>query len=213
MEVRVAALLMDPVNRSPVVVLREDSGTRILPIWIGEAEAWAIAMEMQGIKRERPMTHDLLKQAIDSLKGRVSRILVTALVANTFYARIVIEQDGTVVSLDARPSDSIALALRSKAPIFVSNSARPGRDHAVRGGALFPAQGAHARGPAQPDQGDEPGGFREVQDLTHENEEGCAGPTRAKVAESPDGHRGFPLPRPPGDGVCHDVRPVQGGGL
>jgi uncharacterized protein len=119
-EVRVAALLMDPVNRSPVVVLREDSGTRILPIWIGEAEAWAIAMEMQGIKRERPMTHDLLKQAIDSLKGRVSRILVTALVANTFYARIVIEQDGIVVSLDARPSDSIALALRSKAPIFVS---------------------------------------------------------------------------------------------
>ncbi len=121
-EVRVAALLMDPVNHSPVVILRENSGSRILPIWIGEAEAWAIAVEMQGAKRERPMTHDLLKLTIESLKGRVSRIAVTGLVANTFYARIYIEQNGTLVSLDARPSDSIALALRFKAPIFVSDA-------------------------------------------------------------------------------------------
>jgi bifunctional DNase/RNase len=120
-EVRVVALLMDPVNHSPVVILRESSGPRILPIWIGEAEAWAIAVEMQGTKRERPMTHDLLKQTIESLKGRVSRIAVTELVANTFYALITIEQNGTQVSLDARPSDSIALALRFKAPIFVSD--------------------------------------------------------------------------------------------
>ncbi len=121
-EVKVAALLMDPANHSPVVILRETQGSRILPIWIGETEAWAIAVEMQGAKRERPMTHDLLKQTIESLKARVSRIAVTELVANTFYARIEIEQDGTHLSLDARPSDSIALALRFKAPIFVSDA-------------------------------------------------------------------------------------------
>lgn len=121
-EVKVVALLMDPANHSPVVILRETGGNRILPIWIGESEAWAIAVEMQGAKRERPMTHDLLKQTIESLKARVSRIAVTELVANTFYARIEIEQNGTHVSLDARPSDSIALALRFKAPIFVSDA-------------------------------------------------------------------------------------------
>ncbi|WP_322512009.1 bifunctional nuclease family protein [Chloroflexus sp.] len=119
------------LTQSRVVVLRETEGNRYLPIWIGQFEADAIAMAIQGHEPQRPMTHDLLKAAIGELDGLVRHIYVNDIRDNTFFARIVIDQAGRTVELDARPSDAIALAERVQAPIFVA-------DHVLeQAGVLF----------------------------------------------------------------------------
>jgi hypothetical protein len=117
-EVTVAHLGLDRTTNAPVVILREKDGTRVLPIWIGPAEASAIAMEMQGIRPPRPMTHDLLKSVILGLGAVVQRIVISALKDKTYFAQLWLAREDHVFQLDARPSDSIALALRVSASIF-----------------------------------------------------------------------------------------------
>lgn len=119
-EVKVGALIMDPNSNTPIVVLKGVEGETILPIWVGAYEANAIALEIEKVAPQRPMTHDLLRNIIVQLGYTVERIVVSDLLDNTFYA--VIEMTGEneqLVSLDARPSDAIALALRVDCPIFV----------------------------------------------------------------------------------------------
>jgi bifunctional DNase/RNase len=120
-EMTVAHLGVDRNTESPVVILREKDGSRVLPIWIGPAEASAIAMELQGVKAARPMTHDLLKQVIVGLGGELRRIVISAVRENTYFAELLIQREDHVFQVDARPSDSIALALRLNAPIFASD--------------------------------------------------------------------------------------------
>ena len=117
-EVKVAHLGLDRQTNTPVVILQEDEGERVLPIWIGPAEASAIAMELAGVKFSRPLTHDLVKQVIIGLGGELNRVVITRVEENTYYAELHIYRNDEVVQVDARPSDSIAVALRLKAPIF-----------------------------------------------------------------------------------------------
>ncbi|MBI3983519.1 MAG: bifunctional nuclease family protein [Gemmatimonadetes bacterium] len=117
-EVRVVHLGIDPATNTPVVILQEADGERVLPIWIGPAEASAIALELQGVKYVRPLTHDLVKQIIVGLGANLRRVLITQVKDNTYYAELHLHRDNHVVQIDARPSDSIAVALRLKAPIF-----------------------------------------------------------------------------------------------
>ena len=119
-EVTVAHLGLDRTSNTPVVILREKEGSRVLPIWIGPAEASAIAMELQGMKAQRPLTHDLLKQVLVGLGGDLRRVFISAVKENTYFAELLIRRDDHVFQVDARPSDSIALALRMRAPIFTS---------------------------------------------------------------------------------------------
>ncbi len=119
-EVKVAGLAIDERSKTPVVILQEIDGTRVLPIWIGPTEAGAIAMELAGKKFQRPLTHDLMKTVIEGLKATVTRVHVTELRENTFYAKVFLARDSEIIAIDARPSDSIALAIRAKAPIFVA---------------------------------------------------------------------------------------------
>jgi bifunctional DNase/RNase len=119
-EMRISGLLLDPVSNMPIVLLREGHGTRSLPIWIGAFEANAIALEMEKVETPRPMTHDLMVSLLGSLGARVARVVVSGLRENTFLAEIVIEAAGRETSVDARPSDALALAIRTGAPIFVT---------------------------------------------------------------------------------------------
>ena len=128
-EVRIRGLMMDPSTRMPIVVLNDLAGEVVLPIWVGLFEANAIALEIEKATTPRPMTHDLLRSAIAGLNARVTRVVVGALREDTFHATIWMDQGGEVVALDARPSDAIALALRSDCPIFVSKQVF---DHARR---------------------------------------------------------------------------------
>lgn len=121
LEVTVSDIGLDRNTNSPVVILRERDGARILPIWIGAAEANAIAMELKGVKAQRPLTHDLLKQIIVGLGGDLRRVVISSVKENTYFAELLIHRDGHVFQVDARPSDSIALALRLNAPIFTSD--------------------------------------------------------------------------------------------
>jgi len=116
----VRGLALDPVTNAPIVILKAEGGTRLLPIWIGLFEANAIAIEMEKIVAPRPMTHDLLKNMIELLNARMDRIVVDNLQENTFSASIYLRCEGREHRLDARPSDAIALALRTGAPIFVT---------------------------------------------------------------------------------------------
>lgn len=118
LEVKVVHLGLDRSSNTPVVILQEKDGDRVLPIWIGPSEASAIAMELAGVKFSRPLTHDLVKQVIVGLGGELERVLITRVKDNTYYAELEIRQDESVVRVDARPSDSVAVALRLKAPIF-----------------------------------------------------------------------------------------------
>jgi bifunctional DNase/RNase len=106
---------------NPVVLLKSDEGEEVLPIWIGHAEGMAIELQLKGEKFERPLTHDLLKAAIESLGATVAKVAVTELRDNTFFAKIYLQRDSEVVVIDARPSDSVALALKVGAPIFVAH--------------------------------------------------------------------------------------------
>jgi uncharacterized protein len=117
----VAHIGVDRSTNTPVVILREVGGERALPIWIGTTEANAIAMELQGVKPQRPMTHDLLKHLVAGLGGELRRVHITALRDDTYFAELMIVRAGEVFQVDARPSDSIALALRCNAPIFTSD--------------------------------------------------------------------------------------------
>ncbi len=114
----VAGLTIDPINNAPIVLLREKDSDRVLPIWIGVIEASAIAFELEQVKLRRPMAHDLLKQIITLMQGKVERVAVVDLKDNTYYAVIVLSHGGRTIEVDARPSDAIALALRAKAPIL-----------------------------------------------------------------------------------------------
>ncbi len=118
LEVRVDGLALDMTTNSPVVILAAKETNKVLPIWIGHAEAWAIAMELSGVGAKRPMTHDLLKTVIAMLSAHVEKIEITELKEQTFYARVLIKDNGKLHEIDARPSDSIALALKTSAPIF-----------------------------------------------------------------------------------------------
>ncbi|MEO8226253.1 MAG: bifunctional nuclease family protein [Gemmatimonadota bacterium] len=122
LEVTVAHLGLDRTTNTPVVLLREKGGSRVLPIWIGPAEASAIAMELQGLKAQRPLTHDLLKQIIIGLGGQLRRVVISSVKENTYFAELLIRREDHVFQVDARPSDSIALALRLNAPIFTSEA-------------------------------------------------------------------------------------------
>jgi bifunctional DNase/RNase len=120
-QMQIGGLGFDPRNLSPIVLLRDEEEMNFLPIWIGIFEAAAIAMELQGVQPPRPMTHDLLKTAIEKFEGKVLKVIINDVKEGTFYAVIEIEgKDGKKLSIDARPSDAIALAVRTKAPIFVS---------------------------------------------------------------------------------------------
>ena len=118
-EMTVSGLAIDDRTQTPVVILREREGQRMLPIWIGPSEASAIAMELTGRKFQRPLTHDLLKTVIDGLGAKVPKVAIVDLREKTYFAKVYLERDDEVLAIDARPSDCIALALRTKSPIFV----------------------------------------------------------------------------------------------
>jgi bifunctional DNase/RNase len=116
----IAGLTVDPLTNSPIVILKEIGGERTLPIWIGLLEATAIASELEGIKFSRPMTHDLLKNIMSLMDVKVNKIEVCDLKNNTYFALIYLDHKGKEISIDARPSDALALSLRMGAPIFVA---------------------------------------------------------------------------------------------
>jgi hypothetical protein len=118
-EMKVTGLVMDPQTNTPILVLKDPSEDTSLPIWIGLLEATSIATELEKIQFPRPMTHDLFKNCLESLNVRVEKVEVCDLRDNTYYALIYLQNDGKVSSIDARPSDAIAIALRTEAPIFV----------------------------------------------------------------------------------------------
>lgn len=115
----VKALILDPIANMPVVILRDEDGSHFLPIWVGVFEANAIALQMEGISTPRPMTHDLLRNLLAKIDANVVKVVINNLLENTFYAEIHLKVDGRPLTLDSRPSDAIALALRASAPVFV----------------------------------------------------------------------------------------------
>jgi uncharacterized protein len=119
-EVKVQSLGLDRTSNTPVVILQESGGQRVLPIWIGPGEASAIAMELAGMKFSRPLTHDLFASVILGLGGTLQRVLITKVVDNTYYAELIIRRGSELISVDARPSDSIAIALRMQASIYTT---------------------------------------------------------------------------------------------
>ena len=121
-EMTIKGLMVDPVTNMPIIILRDQEGQRVLPIWVGVFEANAIALQIENIATPRPMTHDLLRNVIADLKAQVRKIVVSDLNENTFYALIYMTVNGDTVAVDARPSDAIALALRVRAPIFVEDA-------------------------------------------------------------------------------------------
>ena len=112
----------DLVGKQPIVLLKTSDENKFLPIWIGHPEAAAILMKLQGASTPRPMTHDLVTEMLEKLEARVTRIAVTELRENTFYAVVTVAVDGSEIEIDSRPSDAIALAVRSDAPIFADDS-------------------------------------------------------------------------------------------
>ena len=118
-EMKIRGLLMDQVTNTPIVILRDSGNETVLPIWVGVYEANAIALEIEKVSTPRPMTHDLIKNVLAGLDARVHKVVVTELKEDTFYAVIWMERDGKIISVDSRPSDALALALRVDCPIFV----------------------------------------------------------------------------------------------
>lgn len=121
-EMTIKGLMVDPITNIPIVILRDTDGQRVLPIWVGIFEANAIALQIENIETPRPMTHDLLRNVIGDLHGAVEKIVVSDIKDNTFYALIHLRVGEEAVTVDARPSDAIALALRVRAPIFVEET-------------------------------------------------------------------------------------------
>jgi hypothetical protein len=120
-EMKIRGLMMDPVTNMPIVVLKDVHGNSVLPIWVGVYEANAIALEIEKVPTPRPMTHDLIKNVLVGLESQVHKVVVTELRDDTFYAVIWVERDGRIISIDSRPSDALALALRVDCPIFVED--------------------------------------------------------------------------------------------
>jgi len=120
-KVSIAGMTMDPTSNTPIIILKPDDDDRAIPIWIGLLEATSIASVLQNIKLDRPMTHDLFKNLLDRLQIAVVKIEVCDLKENTFYAKIHFSSDGKLFSMDSRPSDAIAIALRFDAPIYIDD--------------------------------------------------------------------------------------------
>src|ERR687897_1529154 len=120
-EMQIYGVSFDLVGKQPIVLLKTAEGNKFLPIWIGHPEAAAILMKLQGASTPRPMTHDLVTDILGQLSAQVTRITVTELRENTFYAQITVQQDGSEIEVDSRPSDAIALAIRVDAPIFAAD--------------------------------------------------------------------------------------------
>jgi bifunctional DNase/RNase len=120
-EMKIRGLMMDPVTNMPIVVLKDPSGDAVLPIWVGIYEANAIALEIEKVATPRPMTHDLIKNVLTGLDSKVHKVVVTELRDDTFFAVIWIEREGRFISVDSRPSDALAVAMRLDCPIFVED--------------------------------------------------------------------------------------------
>ncbi len=120
-EMTIRGLMLDPVTQMPIVILKDVAGDTVLPIWVGVYEANAIALEMEKVSTPRPMTHDLIKNVLVGLETQVHKVVVTELREDTFYAVIWLDHGGEVISIDSRPSDALALALRVDCPIFVDD--------------------------------------------------------------------------------------------
>jgi len=120
LEMKIKGLMIDPITNMPIIILRDPASSAVLPIWVGIFEANAIALQIEKIVTPRPMTHDLLKSTISGLEATVEKIVITDLKENTFYALIFINHSGRSLPIDSRPSDAIALALRTGSPIFVN---------------------------------------------------------------------------------------------
>ena len=120
-EMRIRGLLMDPVTNTPIVILKDANSDTVLPIWVGIYEANAIALEIEKVSTPRPMTHDLIKNVLMGLDAHVHKVVVTELKDDTFFAVIWMEREGRIVSVDSRPSDALALALRVDCPIYVDD--------------------------------------------------------------------------------------------
>lgn len=121
-EMKIRGLMMDPVTNMPIVILKDVNGNAVLPIWVGVYEANAIALEIEKVATPRPMTHDLIKNLLLGLHTAVRKVVVNDLRDETFYALIWLEQDGQIISIDSRPSDALALALRLDCPIYVEEN-------------------------------------------------------------------------------------------
>jgi bifunctional DNase/RNase len=121
-EMKIRGLMMDPVTNMPIVVLKDLNGNTILPIWVGIYEANAIALEIEKVSTPRPMTHDLIKTLLLGLGTGIRKVVVSELKDDTFYAVIWLDKDGDLISVDSRPSDALALALRLDCPIYVDES-------------------------------------------------------------------------------------------
>jgi hypothetical protein len=132
-EMKIRGLVMDPVTNMPIVILKDINGSSVLPIWVGIYEANAIALEIEKVSTPRPMTHDLLKNLLLGLETQVHKIVVNELRDDTFYALIWLEKDGQIMSIDSRPSDALALALRVDCPIYVEDEVL--KNSKVSGGA------------------------------------------------------------------------------
>jgi len=120
-EMTIKGLMIDPITNMPIIILRDQEGQRVLPIWVGVFEANAIALQIENVQTPRPMTHDLLKNLLLGLNVRVHKVVVNELKDDTFYALIWMERDGHMMSMDSRPSDALALALRLDCTIFVED--------------------------------------------------------------------------------------------
>jgi uncharacterized protein len=121
-EMKIRGLMMDPVTNMPIVILKDLDGDSILPIWVGIYEANAIALEIEKVSTPRPMTHDLIRILLNGLEADVRKVVVNELKEDTFYARIWLEKNGQSMSVDSRPSDALAVALRLDCPIYVDDS-------------------------------------------------------------------------------------------
>ena len=121
-EMKIRGLMMDPVTNMPIVILKDMSGNSVLPIWVGVYEANAIALEIEKVSTPRPMTHDLIKQLLLGLNTELRKVVVSELRDDTFYAVIWLDREGDLISVDSRPSDALALALRLDCPIYVEES-------------------------------------------------------------------------------------------
>ena len=121
-EMRIRGLMMDPVTNSPIVILKDLGGSSVLPIWVGMYEANAIALEIEKVSTPRPMTHDLMKSLLLGLNTSLRKVVVSELKDDTFYAVLWLDRDGEMISVDSRPSDALALALRLDCPIFVEDA-------------------------------------------------------------------------------------------
>ncbi|MGH7227728.1 MAG: bifunctional nuclease family protein [Nitrospiraceae bacterium] len=122
-EMKVRGLMFDPYNNAYIVILRvEDNAADMLPIWVGKSEASAISFALEGVPAPRPMTHDLIKSLLDTVDAKVISVVITDLNDNTYYAKIHLQYEDSEYSIDSRPSDAIALALRTSAPVFASES-------------------------------------------------------------------------------------------